>query len=312
MILVTGGLGFIGLHTASALLDLGESCVLTQHRVGQVPDFIKDEVGRRVFIEPLDVTDQAAFLAIGKRHKITSIVHLAWPNPRTPDLFSHLRATNQSLENALQAAQAWGVPRISIASAVGVYGGVTDKVFREEMPLPMAADNPFTTYKKSGELIASYIAGRAGFEMVNLRIGGIWGPLHRHASNLIIATKLVHAAVKGEVPDFTDRASSPILDGYDMCYVKDCARAIALLQTAPKLNHQTYNIGSGRVTRNQEFVTAIKSIIPDAQIDLPEGFYQDTYLDITRLRQATGYEPAYDVERGITEYVGWLRAGNAQ
>jgi len=32
MILITGGLGFIGAHTARALLDLGESCLLTQHR----------------------------------------------------------------------------------------------------------------------------------------------------------------------------------------------------------------------------------------------------------------------------------------
>jgi nucleoside-diphosphate-sugar epimerase len=29
MILITGGLGFIGLHMASALLDMGETCVLT-------------------------------------------------------------------------------------------------------------------------------------------------------------------------------------------------------------------------------------------------------------------------------------------
>lgn len=28
MILITGGLGFIGSHTTRALLDLGESCVL--------------------------------------------------------------------------------------------------------------------------------------------------------------------------------------------------------------------------------------------------------------------------------------------
>ena len=32
MILITGGLGFIGSHTTRALLDLGESCVLVQRR----------------------------------------------------------------------------------------------------------------------------------------------------------------------------------------------------------------------------------------------------------------------------------------
>lgn len=32
--------------------------------------------------------------------------------------------------------------------------------------------------------------------------------------------------------------------------------------------------------------------------------------DITRIREDTGYEPKYDVERGVAEYVALLRAGN--
>jgi len=60
MILVTGGLGFIGLNTARALLDAGESCVLTRYRVSREPDFIREALGERVFVEQLDVTDGAA------------------------------------------------------------------------------------------------------------------------------------------------------------------------------------------------------------------------------------------------------------
>jgi nucleoside-diphosphate-sugar epimerase len=51
MILITGGLGFIGSHTTQALLDLGESCVLVQRRAAVVPDALVGEVGRRVFVE---------------------------------------------------------------------------------------------------------------------------------------------------------------------------------------------------------------------------------------------------------------------
>ncbi len=77
MILVTGGLGSIGSHTARALLDLGESVVLTVHRSTQLPEYLADEPGGRVVVEPLDTTDEATFLDIGKRHEITGIVHLA-------------------------------------------------------------------------------------------------------------------------------------------------------------------------------------------------------------------------------------------
>lgn len=54
---------------------------------------------------------------------------------------------------------------------------------------------------------------------------------------------------------------------------------------------------------------AIKKIIPDARIEHPE-YNLNMSLDITRIREDTGYEPAYNVERGIVEYVDWLRSGN--
>jgi UDP-glucose 4-epimerase len=33
-------------------------------------------------------------------------------------------------------------------------------------------------------------------------------------------------------------------------------------------------------------------------------------LDITRLRQDTGFEPEYDTVRAAASYIAWLRAGN--
>ena len=77
MILVTGGLGSIGSHTARALLGLGESVVLTAHRSTGLPEYLADEPSGRVVVEPLDTADEAVFLDIGKRHEITGVVHLA-------------------------------------------------------------------------------------------------------------------------------------------------------------------------------------------------------------------------------------------
>src|SRR5258708_37858470 len=77
MILITGGLGFIGSHVTRALLDLGESCVLVQRRTSGPNELITADEGTRVFIEQADVTDQGALREIGGRYKITGIVHLA-------------------------------------------------------------------------------------------------------------------------------------------------------------------------------------------------------------------------------------------
>src|SRR5579864_8132980 len=76
MILIIGGLGFVGANTAQALLALGEDCVLTQHQNARIPAFLKDHVGKRIFIERLDITTAQALLELGKKYSITGIVHL--------------------------------------------------------------------------------------------------------------------------------------------------------------------------------------------------------------------------------------------
>jgi len=315
MILITGGLGFIGSHTTQALLDLGESCVLVQRRAAVVPDALAGEVGRRVFVEQADVTDRQAFLDIGKRHKITGIVHLAGSMPWPPGADEPVDGTRKaigSLLNVLQAARDWAVARVGAASTIGVYGGVAAP-YREDMPLPMTAGHVIPAFKKIGELVADYISDATDLEIVNFRIGSIWGPLGRDASPFFAAPQLVHAAVRGTAPDLSAlRSPAHVEDGIDLCYVKDCGRAIALLQAAERLRHRTYNVASGRVTTYGELIGAIKKIVPDAQVELPgsDPGGAGQYLDITRVHEDTGYQPAYDAERAAADYIGWLHAGN--
>jgi hypothetical protein len=130
MILISGGLGFIGSHTARALLDLGQACLLTRHRRAHVPDFLEEELGRRIVIEQLDWTDTASVLQLGKRHEITAIIHLAAPAV-PPDRISYADGTTHALLNALRAGREWGVGRVAIASSIGLYIGVTEAPFRD-------------------------------------------------------------------------------------------------------------------------------------------------------------------------------------
>ncbi|GAA3558331.1 NAD(P)-dependent oxidoreductase [Nonomuraea rosea] len=318
MILITGGLGFIGTHTTRALLDLGESCVLVQRRTADVPGAFADEAGKRVFVEQADLTDQAALLEIGQRHRITGIVHLAgsmpWP-PGANEPVEGARKAVASLLNVFQAAQEWQVSRLGLASTIGVYAGAeADGPLREDVPLPMTSGHPIPAFKKIGELMAGHLARTTGMDAVTYRIAAIWGPLGHAPSPFFAAPQLVHAAARGTVPDLsTLRGGAHAGNGTDLCYVKDCGRAIALLQLAGTLRHRVYNVASGRVTPNSEVIAAIRKAVPGARAGLPEGrdpAAQDVCLDITRLRADTGYEPAYDTERAVADYLAWLRAGN--
>lgn len=312
MILITGGLGSIGSHTARALLDLGESVVLTAHRSTQLPEYLADEPGGRVVVEPLDTADEATFLDIGKRHGITGIVHLAAARHDLPDPVEYLRADTLGLLNALKAATVWGVRRFSVASTIGVYAGVDEVPWREDAPLPVVAGHQIPVFKKTAELFAALTGDSAGFDAVSLRIGTIWGPLGLPDNPFTPLPRLLSAAVWGEDPDLTPpRPPAYAEDAGDLCYVKDCGRAIALLMLAERLNHGTYNVSTGRLVRNREVVAAINAAVPGANITLPEGRNPDrppdNCLDTTRLRADTGFRPEYDVDRAVPDYVAWLR-----
>jgi len=42
----------------------------------------------------------------------------------------------------------------------------------------------------------------------------------------------------------------------------------------------------------------------------PAGLGRDVYLDISRLREDTGFRPRYGTAAAVTDYVGWLRSGH--
>lgn len=318
MILITGGLGFIGLHTARALLAMDETCVLTQHHVTRIPEVLKEKMGSRLFIEQLDVTDANAFLKLGKKYPITRIIHLAVSWTRNPgthalELFEDIRANMIGLVNAFEAAQAWQVKRILVASTLNVYGDERTLPWREDQPLSLTAPDFVSAIKKPNEIVADYLARQTGIECIQMRFGSIYGPLNPWNATPNV---LVQAAVTGATSDLANvpggiRAG----EGSDLCYVKDAAHAVALLQGAETLHHRVYNIATGRPTTNQDIVTAIKELIPEVVIELPsenEGTEPAAipYQDITRLVQDTGYQPKYTTKQAIADYITWLQTGN--
>jgi nucleoside-diphosphate-sugar epimerase len=304
MILVTGGLGMIGAHTARALVDLGHEVVVTSHRRSEVPSFLAG----RVTVESLDVTDRDAFRAIGERHDISDIVHLAGTIPGD-DPVDYFRTDMTGLLNALDAARAWRVRRFAVASSIGVYIGRSEIPWHEELDLPNA-DLPLLiiAFKKAVEPLTTHSLRGSGVQPVLLRIGSIWGPLMDPESPFNPIPPYIGAVLRGAQPRpmYAD-------DGGDSCYAPDAGRAIAMLTTAETLRHDTYNVSTGRPATNRELADALRSMTPGLQLDqLPgrqHGPGEDPYLDITRLTDDTGFTPAFDVATAVADYVAW-RADN--
>ena len=311
MILITGGLGFIGLHAARRFLDAGEPVVLTQFKVRREPEFIKAEIGKRVFIEPLDVTSTNDVNAIVRKHKVTGIVHLAVPGLGALSAAEDYRVNVMGFLNILEAARLFEVRRVSLASSVAVYASLAEGPFREEALLPIGSGNPTETFKKALEILGMHFASRTNLEVIALRIGTPFGPLYH--SLAAPTSRIIHAAAKGVPADFSGaRGGAPHQeDDTGAFYVKDCAAAIQLIQMAEKLSQGIFNISAERPMAYREFVDVVKKLVPTAQIDLPPGrgprYRPNAYLDIARLKQEVGYRPEYTIERAVTEYLDWLK-----
>ena len=311
MVLITGGLGFIGLHTARRILDAGEDVVLTRFRAHRRPSFLRAELDGRVRVEPLDVADGLSLLEVLRRHRVTSIVHLAVPALGTEPA-QEFESTVRSLVSVLEAGRLHGVARVSVASSLAVYANAGAGPWQEAMPLPLESASHTAAAKKAVEVLALHFADSTGLPVVVLRLAAIYGPLYHSMANL--PSRLCHAAVQGKALDLGGlRGGPPTLDAAtDLCYVKDCAAGIQLVHMTGHLAHRTFNIGGGGATTNGQLVAAVEKACPGFSVSIPRSDSephdsQSGYMDISRIREETGFQPVYDVESGVADYVQWLQ-----
>jgi len=311
MILITGGLGFIGLHTARACLDAGESVVLTRYRSSAVPDFLADEVGKRVFIEPVDLNSPYLLMDAIRKHKPTAICDLFVPRRGTLPAGEDYRVKMEGFLHVLEAARLNDVPRVSHASSLAVYGSLREGPYDEEMALPMTSRSETEAFKKAEEILGNYYAAETGLDIVFLRIGNIYGPLYLRENRT--NTRMIKAAMTGTKASWDGVLGGPPYaeDQNDALYVKDGARAIQMLTTARNLPSPAYNIGGGAAVTNQELADSIKRIYPVGDIDplpgKPPKGRSYINMDISRIERDIGWEPEYDINRGMAEWVDWLK-----
>ena len=99
----------------------------------------------------------------------------------------------------------------------------------------------------------------------------------------------------------------------DAVYVGDVGRSVYLALKAPAPSEWTFNIGTGKASTPRDFLSAVAKLFPRHQIDLGPGpsklgRSKQSYcvFDISAAESNIGYEPAYDVERGVRDYVATL------
>src|SRR5436309_9742845 len=176
-VVITGGMGFISTHTARKLLDAGEQVVITHYRVARTPEFIADEMGKRLSVETIDVSSPHDILEVARKHSVDSIVHLAVPGLNALRPAEEYRVNMLGLLNVLEAGRQLGMRRVSFASSIAVYSSSGDGPWKENDPLPLSSSGATEAYKKAWDALAHIYSAQTGQDIISLRLAGIYGPL---------------------------------------------------------------------------------------------------------------------------------------
>lgn len=304
-VLVTGGTGFIGAYVAADFVEQGHDVVAFDLST-DTERLEKLGVADDVTVIRGDVTDPTEVVRAASDHGVTHIVHLA--ALLTTAAESDPRAATEvnivGTNNVFETARALDIDRVAWASSAAVYappdnydGWVTEK----DLVYP---DTLYGATKAYNEHQARVYREEFGVSDVALRPTVAYGP-YRETGGSAFLIDLIEKPALGE-PFAVDYGDQTI----DWQYVRDIARAFRLAAFAPEddLSRRVYNV-RGETATVREAAGVVRRIVPDAEIDVSdEGDLPWTQtLDMTAAQEDLGYDPEYDLEAGVREYVNVLR-----
>ncbi len=314
-VIVTGAAGFIGSHSAEALLERG-------YRVIGVDNFcdfydrswkemnlksvgVGKGLGNRFEVEEIDITDGAAIDMLVAKAKPVAILHLAAmagvrPSIEQPAYYA--RVNVEGTTHLLQAAVRHKVGKFLFASSSSVYGNMAKVPFSEEDPVSEPI-SPYAATKRSGELLCYTYWHLYKLPVFCLRFFTVFGPRQRPDLAIHKFTRLIS---RGEpVPFFGDGSTSR-----DYTYVEDIVNGIMLsLEKCDR--YRIYNLGGSDPVKLRELIDSLqKAIGKTAIIDRRPSQLGDvdrTFADLSRSSAELGYRPKVTLAEGLERFVEWFR-----
>jgi UDP-glucuronate 4-epimerase len=231
------------------------------------------------------------------------VIHLAAmagvrPSIEMPE--KYISVNIEGTYNLLDAARRNDIGSFIFASSSSVYGGNRKIPFSEDD----SVDNPVSPYaatKKAGELLCYTYHHLYKIDITCLRFFTVYGPRQRPEMAIYSFTEKIY---KGEmIPLFSMGKSKR-----DYTFIDDIVDGI-LLSMQNMGGYRIYNLGESKVTDLLELLRIIELVTgkkADSEL-LPHqpGDMMITYADISRARKELGYDPQYDVEKGVREFVDW-------
>ena len=269
-ILITGGTGFIGSHTAVVLAQAGQPVVILDNLCNSSPKVL-DRLAR-LGVRPLefvqaDIRDAQALDAVFARHTFAGVVHFAGLKAVGESVAQPLRYLDNNVSGTLSLLQAMdrvNVRRIVFSSSATVYGDPAVVPIPETAPL--TATNPYGRSKLMcedalRELHAAdprwHIAILRYFNPVGAHESGLLGEAPNGIpNNLMPYITQVALGQRDALQIFGNDYPTPDGTGVrDYLHVMDLAQGhLAALQALDTPKLLTVNLGTGQGVSVQQMV----------------------------------------------------------
>ncbi len=213
-----------------------------------------------------------------------------------------MRRTSTGTLNVLLAARDEGVRRVVFASSSSTYGANRELPAREQAPaLPIS---PYAVGKLAAEGYCRAFSNVYGQETVALRYFNVFGPRQDPLSEYAAVIPRFITALLARRP--------PVIYGdgeqsRDFTYVDNVVAANLLAADAEGVAGETFNIACGATISLNALLAELQEITGvrvDAVHEQPRpGEVRESLADISRARDALGYEPAVDLRSGLARTV---------
>jgi UDP-glucose 4-epimerase len=330
-VLITGGTGYIGSHTAVEFIEAGYDVLivdnLSNSRI-EVLDGIKEITGIKPTFENFDLADKQKTEDFFKKYpKIDAIIHFAAYKAVGESVEKPLEYYQNnliSLMNLLEMMDKYNTASFVFSSSCTVYGEPDELPVKESTPVKPAISPYGNTKQVAEEIIRDYMKVKSELKSIALRY---FNPVGAHKSaaigelplgvpaNLVPFITQTAIGIRKQLSVFGDDYNTP--DGTairDYIHVVDLAKAHVvaterLLQNKNKSNYEIFNIGTGNGFSVLEVIKSFEKVSGQKLnykiVERRAGDVEKVYADTTYANNELGWKAEKSLDEMMLSAWNW-------
>lgn len=332
-ILITGGTGYIGSHTAVELIQAGYEIEILDNLYNSkiaVLDKIAEITGVKPKFYQVDLRDRAALEEVFEGAGFESVIHFAGLKAVGESVEQPLRYYENNIGGTLNLLECMlknQVNRIVFSSSATVYGDQEAKRLDESLPIGNGITNPYGRTKfMIEEILRDVAVAHPELKVVILRY---FNPIGAHKSGLLgedpndkpnNLMPIVMKVATREIPELSIYGNDyPTPDGTcirDYIHVVDLANGhVAALEVINEGgNVKVYNLGSGSGTSVLEMVKAFSEAsgqaLPHKVVGRRPGDLAEVCADPAKAERELNWKTELSVADAMRDTLNYLAKQN--